>query len=143
LVSVQNHYNLLHQADEADVLPTCRELNVGYLPYFPLASGWLTGKYRRGEPPAEGTRLQRWGSRVSGALTDDNFDRVERLAAWAENRGHTLLELPFAWLLGADELASVIAGATKVDQVEANAAAAGWSLAPTERAEVEKLAAPA
>lgn len=138
-VSVQNHYNLLNRADEAEVLPACAELNVAYLPYFPLASGLLSGKYRRGEPPAEGTRLQRWGSRVSGVLTEDNFDRVERLAAWAEGRGHSLLELAFAWLLGADAVASVIAGATKVEQVRANAAAGRWVLSADERAEVDRL----
>jgi aryl-alcohol dehydrogenase-like predicted oxidoreductase len=139
-VSVQNHYNLLNRADEREVLPLCQRLGVAYLPYFPLASGLLTGKYTRGEPPPPGTRLQRWGDRASGVLSERNFDVVEALGAWAEDRGHTLLELAIAWLAAKSPVASVIAGATTVDQVRANAAAGSWRLSPEEVAEVDALA---
>jgi aryl-alcohol dehydrogenase-like predicted oxidoreductase len=138
--SVQNHYNLLNRSDDAEVIPTCRELGVAYLPYFPLASGLLTGKYKRGEKPAEGTRLQRWGDRAAGALTDESFDKVEALAAWAANHGHSLLDLAIAWLAANRTVASVIAGATKVDQVVANGAGTGWSLTSSEVAEIDLLA---
>lgn len=138
-VSVQNHYNLLNRADEADVIPLCDKLGIAYLPYFPLASGLLTGKYRRGEEPPEGTRLQRWGGRASGALTDENFDKVDALIAWAESRGHTILDLAFAWLIAQSVVASVIAGATKVSQIHANAAAGAWVLIADEVAEVNSL----
>jgi aryl-alcohol dehydrogenase-like predicted oxidoreductase len=138
-VSVQNHYNLLNRDDEAEVLPLCEELGLAYLPFFPLASGLLTGKYRRGEDPAEGTRLQRWGGRATGMLTEENFDKVDALTAWAEKQGHTILDLAFAWLLARPVVSSVIAGATKVDQVEANAAAGAWTLTSDELAEVNAL----
>ena len=138
-VSVQNHYNLLNRADEADVIPLCEELGIAYLPYFPLASGLLTGKYRRGEEPPEGTRLQRWGGRASGALTDENFDKVDALTAWAEKQGHSILDLAFAWLLAQPTVASVIAGATKISQVEDNARAGTWTLTPDQVAEVNAL----
>jgi aryl-alcohol dehydrogenase-like predicted oxidoreductase len=138
-VSVQNHYNLLNRDDEAEVLPLCRELGLAYLPYFPLASGLLTGKYRRGEDPAEGTRLQRWGGRASGILSDENFDKVDRLTKWAADHGHSILDLSFAWLLADPVVASVIAGATKVEQVKANATTASWQLSSEERHEVDGL----
>jgi aryl-alcohol dehydrogenase-like predicted oxidoreductase len=138
-VSVQNHYNLLNRDDEAEVLPLCQDLGLGYLPYFPLASGLLTGKYRRGVDPAEGTRLQRWGGRAAGVLSDENFDRVEALTAWAEKQGRTILELSFAWLLAHPVVPSVIAGATRVDQVKANAGAADWVLSQVELDEVDSL----
>jgi aryl-alcohol dehydrogenase-like predicted oxidoreductase len=136
-VSVQNNYNLLHRADERDVLPECRRSGLAYLPYFPLASGLLTGKYRRGEVPAEGTRLQRWGA---DSLTDENFDIIDNLTAWAAARDHSLLDLAFAWLAANPLVASVIAGATHADQVRANVAAGGWRLSPDEVAEVNGLA---
>ena len=139
-VSVQNQYNLLHRSDELEVLPLCLRLGVAYLPYFPLASGMLTGKYTRGEPPPPGTRLQRWGDRGSGVLSERNFDVTEALGTWAGDRGHTLLELAIAWLAARSPVASVIAGATTVEQVRANAAAAGWQLSPEEVAEVDALA---
>jgi aryl-alcohol dehydrogenase-like predicted oxidoreductase len=136
-VSVQNNYNLLHRADERDVLPECRRSGLAYLPYFPLASGLLTGKYRRGEAPPDGTRLQRWGA---DALSDENFDLVDRLTAWAAARDHSLLDLAFAWLVANPLIPSVIAGATHPDQVRANVAAGAWRLSPDEVAEVNALA---
>jgi aryl-alcohol dehydrogenase-like predicted oxidoreductase len=139
-VSVQNEYNLLHRDDEADVLPVCAELGIAYLPYFPLASGLLTGKYERGQDPPKGTRLERWGQRAAGVLTDQTFDKVDALRAWAQGRGHTLLDLAFAWLLSRPIVASVIAGATRVEQVTANVAAGDWRLTPDEVAEVDGIA---
>jgi aryl-alcohol dehydrogenase-like predicted oxidoreductase len=131
-VSVQNNYNLLHRADERDVLPECRRTGVAYLPYFPLASGLLTGKYRRGEAPPDGTRLQRWGDRAGRVLSDENFDAVDALTAWAAARDHSLLDLAFAWLIADPQIPSVIAGATRADQVRANVAAGTWRLSPDE-----------
>ena len=124
VAALQNHYNLLEREAEADVLPRCAELGVGYVPYFPLASGLLTGKYRRGEPPPQGTRL----SGRSEALSDSAFDRIEALEAFAQERGHTLLELAIAGLASQPGVVSVIAGATAPEQVRANAAAADWEL---------------
>ena len=138
-VSVQNHYNLLARGDEAEVLPLCEKLGMAYLPYFPLASGLLTGKYQRGVDPAEGTRLQRWGGRGTAAMSEENFDKVEKLTAWADERGHSLLDLAFAWLLAHPVVSSVIAGATKVEQVRSNVAATSWVLSPEERLEVDEL----
>jgi aryl-alcohol dehydrogenase-like predicted oxidoreductase len=138
--SVQNHYNLLNRGDETEVIPTCQELGIAYLPYFPLASGLLTGKYRRGEKPPEGTRMHRWGERAAGVLSDEAFDKVDALAAWAGDHGHSLLDLAVAWLAAQPVVASVIAGATKAEQVAANADAAGWALSPSEVEEIDLLA---
>jgi aryl-alcohol dehydrogenase-like predicted oxidoreductase len=139
-VSIQNHYNLLNRVDEAEVLPACEDLGVAYLPFFPLASGMLTGKYKRGEKPAEGTRLHRWGERAQGQMTDDAFDKVDALSKWAGDHGHSILDLAFAWLAARPQIASVIAGATKVEQVAANVAAGSWVLTPAEVAEVDAIA---
>ncbi len=139
-ISVQNHYNLLNRGDEREVLPECRRLGLAYLPYFPLASGMLTGKYTKGEDPASGTRMQRWGGRASGVLSDQNFEVVDALSAWATSHGHSLLDLAFAWLIEKPVIPSVIAGATKADQVRANAAAGEWRLSAREAAEVDALA---
>jgi aryl-alcohol dehydrogenase-like predicted oxidoreductase len=139
-VSVQNLYNLLDRTDEQEVLPECERLRLAYLPYFPLASGLLTGKYTRGEAPPEGTRLQRWGDRVAGLLTDRNFDVTDAVSAWAAERDRSLLDVAVAWLVANPVVASVIAGATKVEQVRANAAAGQWRLSPGDVAEVEAFA---
>jgi aryl-alcohol dehydrogenase-like predicted oxidoreductase len=141
-VSVQNHYNLLNRGDEAEVLPLCAELGIAYLPFFPLASGLLTGKYQRGQEPPEGTRLQRWGERAAGVLTDETFDKVDALTEWATQHGHNLLDLAFAWLTSKPVVASVIAGATKVEQVKANGAASDWGLSAEEFAEIDRIAPP-
>jgi aryl-alcohol dehydrogenase-like predicted oxidoreductase len=140
-VSAQNNYSLLERKVEFEVNPACARFGLGMLPFFPLASGLLTGKYKRGEAPPEGTRLAAWGPRGAQALNDKNFDRLEKLSGWAEERGHDMLELAFAWLLGHPVVSSVIAGATKPEQVAANAATAGWRLTPEEVEEVTKLAA--
>jgi aryl-alcohol dehydrogenase-like predicted oxidoreductase len=126
LVSVQNEYNLLEREAEAEVLPACERVGMGFLPYFPLASGLLTGKYRRGEPPPPGTRLAGRPER----LTDELFDRIEALESYAEERRLSLLDVAVGGLAGQPAVASVIAGATKPEQVRANARASEWE--PTE-----------
>ena len=138
-VSAQNLYSLLERKVEFEVLPACEHFGLGVLPFFPLASGLLSGKYRRGEKPPEGTRLAAWGSRGAAAMSDKNFDKVEKLEAWAHERGHTILELAFAWLLGHEVVSSVIAGATTPEQVKTNAATSGWRLTPEEVKEVGDL----
>jgi len=137
-VSVQNEYSLLQRAPETDVLAECENLGVAFLPYFPLASGLLTGKYRKGESLPEGTRIQAQG-RFSELLTDKNLDTVEALIAFAESRGHTVLELAFSWLIRQPAVASVIAGATSTGQIRSNAAAAEWRLSAEEMGEVEAI----
>lgn len=140
-VSVQNHYNLLRRDDERDVLPACERLDIAYVPYYPLASGLLTGKYQRDAPLPEGTRISRWADdRKESVLNDATFDTVDRLTEWASEHGHSLLELAFAWLLAKPMVASVIAGATKVSQVQSNAGIT-WRLSPDEVAEVDALVA--
>ena len=121
--------------DETDGLPGAAELGLAYIPYFPLASGVLTGKYRRGEPPPPGTRL----SFYDEAVSDEEFDRVDALARFAEERGHTLLELAIGWLLSLGPVASVITGATKPEQIAANVAASTWRLSDEERAALAAL----
>jgi aryl-alcohol dehydrogenase-like predicted oxidoreductase len=132
---LQNHYNLLRRDADADVLPLCRELGVSFVPYFPLASGLLTGKYRRGEPAPEGTRL------AGREIDQTQFDRIEALTPFAEERGHTLGELAIAALASTPGIDTVISGATKPEQVRANAAAASWQLSPEELEELAALAA--
>lgn len=139
--SAQNLYSLLERDVEREVLPACEHFGLGFLPFFPLASGLLSGKYKRGAAPPEGTRLAAWGARGQQTMTDANFDKVEKLTAWAEARGHTILELAFAWLLGHPVVSSVIAGATSPEQVAANVATAAWELTPEEVAEVGQLLA--
>ncbi|MGH3135073.1 MAG: aldo/keto reductase [Gaiellaceae bacterium] len=119
---VQNQYSLLERGDDEDVLPLSRELGISYIPYFPLASGLLTGKYRRGEPAPEGTRLH------GREIDDARLARVEELERFAEKRGHSLLELAISALASTPGIGSVIAGATKPEQVRANAAACSWHL---------------
>jgi aryl-alcohol dehydrogenase-like predicted oxidoreductase len=128
--ALQENYNLLEREVEAELLPFCRAHGIGFVPYFPLASGLLTGKYRRGEPAPEGTRLASW----SLPVPEDPWDELERLDAFARERGHTLLELAIAGLASRPGVSSVIAGATTPEQVRANAAAAAWQLAPDELA---------
>jgi aryl-alcohol dehydrogenase-like predicted oxidoreductase len=140
-VSVQNEYSLMEREAEREVLPECERTGLAFLPYFPLASGLLTGKYRRGRPLPEGTRLTD-GGRFAGSLTDRNLDVVERLAQFAERHGRTLLDLAFAWLLARRAVASVIAGATSREQIRANARAGRWVLSDAEHAEATALLAP-
>jgi aryl-alcohol dehydrogenase-like predicted oxidoreductase len=129
---LQNHYNLLERRDDADVLPLCRELGVSYIPYFPLASGLLTGKYRRGAPAPDGARL------AGREIEDERFERIGAFERFARERGHTLHELAISALASTPGIGSIIAGATRPEQVRANAAAASWRLEPEE---LELLAA--
>ena len=138
-ITAQNHYNLLEREIEAEVIPACERFGLGLLPYYPLASGLLTGKYHRGEPPAVGTRMHFWGPKAVETLNERNFDRLDRLSAYARDRCHSLLDLAFAWMLAQPVVSSVIAGATRAEQVRANVAAAAWRLTPVEVAEVLEL----
>jgi len=133
--AVQNEYSLLERDAAADVLQAAGELGVGFVPYFPLAHGLLTGKYRRGEPAPEGTRLH---DRPE-FLTDDRFDRLEALEGFAAEKGHSLLDLAIAALASEPGILSVIAGATRPEQVRANAAAAEWHLNAAEMDGLEAL----
>jgi aryl-alcohol dehydrogenase-like predicted oxidoreductase len=121
-VSAQNRYSLLHRDPEDDLLPACERLGLGVLPYFPLASGLLTGKYRRGEARPEGTRL----ADRDEVFTEETFDKLEALERFAEERRLSLLDVAIGGLLGRPVVSSVIAGATKPEQVRANAAAGAW-----------------
>jgi aryl-alcohol dehydrogenase-like predicted oxidoreductase len=137
-VSVQNEYSLLQRTPEDEVLPACERLDLAFLPYFPLASGLLSGKYRKGVAPPQGTRLTT-GSGGGDVLGARSLERVEALVHFATARGRTLLELAVSWLLSRRVVASVIAGATSPAQVRANAAAPGWALDATELAEVDRV----
>jgi aryl-alcohol dehydrogenase-like predicted oxidoreductase len=132
-VSEQSEYSWLHRDAEDALLSTCRELGLGFIPYFPLASGLLTGKVTRNRPPAEGTRLH------GRTISDADLGRVERLSAWAEARGVTLLDVAIGGLAAVPPVASVIAGATKPEQVRANARAGEWEPSPAELAELLAL----
>jgi aryl-alcohol dehydrogenase-like predicted oxidoreductase len=139
-VSVQNELSLLRRRGDADLVAAAGRNDLGILPYFPLASGMLTGKYRRGEEPPAGTRLAGVpAERRERALSDKVFGTVEALTAFAAERDRTLLELAMSWLAGLPNLSSVIAGATSADQVRANAAAVSWRLTDDERDEVDRI----
>ena len=133
-IALQNEYSLFHRDPEAGTLEACRELGLGFVPYFPLASGLLTGKYRKGAEKPQGTRL------TNREIDEAQLDTVEQLIAFAEARGRTILELAFSWLLMKPTVTSVIAGATRPEQIHANAAAAGWKLSDEEMAEVDDIA---
>lgn len=136
-VSVQNEYSLLHRQPESGVLEYCQQRGLAFIPYFPLASGLLTGKYRLGRPAPAGSRLDSgWGAE---RLTRWNLQVVEALIRFAEDRGHTILELAFSWLAARQPVATVIAGATSPEQVKANAGAAGWNLTPDDLAGIDTL----
>jgi aryl-alcohol dehydrogenase-like predicted oxidoreductase len=139
-VSVQNQYNVLYREPEAEVLPFCERTQTAFLPFFPLASGLLSGKYRAGEDPPEGTRLAAWGDRGKKELSDERLAKVAALDALAKGEGHTVLDLAFAWLLSRSPVASVIAGASTPAQVSANVAAGGWTLDTGILAQVDTVA---
>ena len=130
-VSIQSHYHMLERGVEREVIPFCRKHNVGFIPYFPLAGGFLTGKYRRGESAPPGSRGES-SEYVQRYMTDANYTRVERLSAWAEERGRSMAELAQAWLLAQPQVCSVITGLTRVEQLEQNVKAAEWELTPDE-----------
>ena len=137
-VSVQNEYSLLTREPERSVLPACERLGLAFLPYFPLASGLLTGKYEPGQSAPKDSRLSlSWTTRFT---TDRNVRVAESLKAFARARGHSLLELAMSWLATEPRVASVIAGATTPEQVRANVAAVNWTLTREELAEIDRLA---
>ena len=136
--SVQNEYSLLHREPENEVLAECERQGIAFLPFFPLKSGLLTGKFRKGQPIPEGTRVAKY-ERYRTLLTEENLDRIESLIDFAASRGHTLLELAFSWLLAREAVASVIAGATSARQVRDNAAATSWKLTADELDEIDSL----
>jgi aryl-alcohol dehydrogenase-like predicted oxidoreductase len=141
-VSVQNELSLIRRRGDVELVAACERNDLVILPYFPLASGMLTGKYRRNEEPPAGTRLAGMpADRREKALSDRTFDRVEALEAFATDRGHTLLELAMSWLAHLPRMGSVIAGATKPEQVRANAESVGWVLTADERAAVDAITA--
>ncbi|HEV8414848.1 MAG TPA: aldo/keto reductase [Bryobacteraceae bacterium] len=139
-VSVQNNYSLFHREPEAEVLPECHHLGMAFLPYFPLANGLLTGKYRQGQPFPKASRAEDgFGPKV---FTEENLALAEQLRGFAESRGHTLLELAMAWLASKRMIASVIAGAKTPEQVKANAAAVAWRLTDADLAAVNSILEP-
>jgi aryl-alcohol dehydrogenase-like predicted oxidoreductase len=137
-ISAQNHWSLLERAAEAEVVPAARHYGLGVLPYFPLASGLLTGKVRRGRPIPEGTRL----AARADPIAEEKLDRVEALIAWAERRGRSLLEVAIGAQAAQPGCASVIAGATSATQVKANGEAAEWVPADDELAEIDEIVPP-
>lgn len=139
-LSTQAELSLLDRAAEAALFPALDATETSLLPYFPLASGLLTGKYRKGEGAPEDSRLAQ--PRFEKRLTEDKLERVEKLIAFAEARGHTILELAMGWLAAKPQVASVIAGATKPDQVKANAQAVNWRLNEEDLAEIDKITRP-
>ena len=140
-VSCQDEYNILNRNVEAELIPAMQKYGCGLLPYFPLASGLLTGKYKRTEMP-EGARLTdmpTFANRIY--LTDENFDIVDNLNKFAHKTGHSILELAFGWMASRPTTASIIAGATKPEQIDANVAAVNWVLSQSEIDEVNKISA--
>ena len=138
-VACQNEWSLVNRAIEAEVVPACRAYEVGIVPYFPLASGLLTGKYAKGKPFPEGSRLAA-ASFFAEMATDEVFETVGRLQAVADDTGYSLVELALGWLLHQNGVASVLVGATKPEQVATNAATAAVSLAPDVLAAVTEAA---
>ncbi|MGB6553347.1 MAG: aldo/keto reductase [Candidatus Binataceae bacterium] len=138
-ISAQNQYNLLDRRVERELIPACRHFGVGILPYFPLASGFLTGKYRRGQEPPKDTRLGAMGARAGQMLSDANFAVLEKLEAHARGAGHSMVDLATSWLVAQPEVSSVISGATKPEQVSENIKACGWKMTPDDLAAIDKI----
>jgi aryl-alcohol dehydrogenase-like predicted oxidoreductase len=138
LAAMQSHYHMLERDVEREMLPYCAEHGVGFVPYFPLAGGFLTGKYRRGQPAPTGSRGE-FSDYVKGYMTETNYDKIEKLEAWALERGHTLGDLAQSWLLAQPAVCSVISGATKLEQIQANVRAIEWKLTQDELDEANAL----
>ncbi len=136
--AMQSHYHMLERDVEREVLPYCASHGVGFVPYFPLAGGFLTGKYRRGQPAPSGSRGES-SDYVKGYMTDANYERIEKLEAWASGRGRNLGELAQAWLLAQPAVCSVISGATRLEQIQANVRSAEWKLDAAELEQVNAL----
>jgi aryl-alcohol dehydrogenase-like predicted oxidoreductase len=141
LISAQNRYNLLERDIERDVVPVCERLGMGILPYYPLAAGLLTGKYQPDKPVPEGTRLTSGIHFYDGVLENADYPKLARLTDFAAERGHSLLELAIGWLASQPAVGSVMTGATKVGQIEANGLAGDWRLTPDELRQVDELCA--
>jgi aryl-alcohol dehydrogenase-like predicted oxidoreductase len=139
-VSCQDEFSLIHRDAEAELIPAARKLGFGLLPYFPLASGLLTGKYRRNTPLPAGTRLAKTQRLADRYLTERNWAMAERLGDFVEARGRSMLELAFSWLLAQRPVASVIAGATRPEQLEQNVKAGSWALTAEELSEIGRIA---
>jgi aryl-alcohol dehydrogenase-like predicted oxidoreductase len=137
MISAQNAYSLLQREPERELLPACAKYGVGMIPFSPLAGGFLTGKYRPGEPPPEGTRLA--GQQGARTLTERNYDFLIKLEKFAEERGHTMIELAMGWLASQPTVATIIAGVTNPDQVVDNAKSADWRLTPEELREIDEI----
>jgi aryl-alcohol dehydrogenase-like predicted oxidoreductase len=142
-VSCQDEYSLVVRDIEKDLVPAMQAYDLGLLPFFPLASGLLTGKYKRNAPLPEGTRLANTQRLADRYMTEANWPIVEKLGDFAQARGRTLLELAFSWLASRPYVSSVIAGATKPEQIEQNIKAVDWALTPEEIAEIDKISAKA
>jgi aryl-alcohol dehydrogenase-like predicted oxidoreductase len=138
-ISSQDEYSLLKRDAERELLPALNAYGIGLLPFFPLANGLLTGKYKRGEAVPAGTRLAGDAARADRILTENNLRIVERLTGFAQERGHSLLDLAFSWLLANPAVSSVIAGATKPEQIAQNVKAGSWVLTATELDEINRL----
>jgi len=138
-ISCQDEYSLLARGIERDLIPAARRYGMGLLPYFPLASGLLTGKYRKSEPPPEGSRLATWRSVSQRYVSEENWETVQRLEEFAVGRNRSILELAVSWLLANPAVSSVIAGATRPEQVEQNVAAAGWTLSQEDLTQIDSL----
>ncbi len=138
-ISAQNEYSLLERSVEKELLPACRRFGVGILPYFPLASGLLTGKYTRGVEPPKDTRFGAMKQLAERYGTEANWKRIEQLAEFARTRGHSMLELAMSWLASNPCVSSVIAGATKPEQVASNAKAADWKMTAEELTEIDRI----
>ena len=138
-IANQEEYSLLMREAEAELIPAMQAAGIGFLPFFPLASGLLTGKYKHGAPPPEGTRLAREPRMAKRFLTETNIVRVERLTSFCAARGKSLLELAFSWLAAQPAVASVIAGATRPEQLEQNVRAVAWRLTPEELTEIDAI----
>jgi aryl-alcohol dehydrogenase-like predicted oxidoreductase len=137
--SVQNEYNMLNRSVERELVPFCKEYNIGIVPFYPLAGGFLTGKYRQGEAVPEGTRLAGNERAQGNTLTEKNFAMLTKLESFSQERGHPMVELAIAWLLGNPTVSSVISGATKPEQTTANAKAADWKLTPEDMKELDEI----
>jgi aryl-alcohol dehydrogenase-like predicted oxidoreductase len=140
-ISAQDEYSLVHRKPEADLIPALRAKGMGLLPYYPLASGLLSGKYAKGAAPSADTRFGKDARTRERYLTNENWARVEKLDAFAKARGRSLLDLAFAWLASQEVVGSVIAGATRPEQIAANVAAVDWKLSAEERAEIDQITA--
>jgi aryl-alcohol dehydrogenase-like predicted oxidoreductase len=138
-VSCQDEYSLVVRDIEKDLLPCAQEYKLGLLPFFPLASGLLTGKYKRGQAAPDDTRFDKIPRLRDRYVTPRNEEIVEKLQSFAQSRGHSMLELAFSWLAARPQVSSVIAGATRVEQVEQNVKAIAWKLGTEEMAEIDKI----